>query len=225
MHCLKIAPPSLWQTHRSFQHGAKLWASCLHLKINIWSSRGCKFSWTLHINKTVQPDYIFFPTSTGGYSDWRAAQLIFITCSLTRSPGPDFFSASQSSGFLVHQTIVCHMQPVKFPLHFLVKFMKAAVCVALSSQQPLWSHSPLVDCLPNGHWQMGLKIASVTPPAQTAAAVGQRRCRFPIFQLLAARLHHCPRRTQTLITELRRTSSSAFCFFQVPSLFFWVNNR
>lgn len=30
--------------------------------------------------------------------------------------------------------------------------------------QPLWSHSPLVDCFPNGHWQMGLEIAALPLP-------------------------------------------------------------
>lgn len=101
--------------------------------------------------------------------------------------------------------------------------MKAAVCVALSSQQPLWSHSPLVDCLPNGHWQMGPKIASVTPPAQTATVVGQRRCRFPIFQLLAARLPHCPHTHPYYwaVTHffLRLLHLLSFCFYQATHLF------
>lgn len=51
--------------------------------------------------------------------------------------------------------------------------------VPLSSQQPLWSHSPLVDCLPNGHWQMGLKIASLAPLPQTPTVVGQHAAAFP----------------------------------------------
>lgn len=60
--------------------------------------------------------------------DARPDVLIFITTPpLTRSAGP--YLASKSSGFLVHQTIVCHMPSGKFP-HFLVKFMKAAVCLS-----------------------------------------------------------------------------------------------
>lgn len=51
--------------------------------------------------------------------------------------------------------------------------------VPLSSQQPLWSHSPLVDCLPNGHWQMGLKIASLAPLPQKPTVVGQHAAAFP----------------------------------------------
>lgn len=51
--------------------------------------------------------------------------------------------------------------------------------VPLSSQQPLWSHSPLVDCLPNGHWQMGLKIASLAPLPQKPTVVGQNAAAFP----------------------------------------------
>lgn len=103
----------------------------------------------------------------------RVAILIFITCPLTRSAKPDV--ARQSSGFLNHQAIVCHIPFEKFP-YFPVKFMKAAVCLFFCSS-PLWSHSPLVDCLPNGHWQMMLKIAGLAPLLQTAIEVGQC-CRF-----------------------------------------------
>lgn len=53
--------------------------------------------------------------------------------------------------------------------------------VPFSSQQPLWSHSPLVDCLPNGHWQMGLKIASLAPLPQKPTVVGQHAAAFPSF--------------------------------------------
>lgn len=58
--------------------------------------------------------------------------------------------------------------------------------VPLSSQQPLWSHSPLVDCLPNGHWQMGLKIASLAPLPQKPTIVVQNAAAFlsPNFALL-----------------------------------------
>lgn len=62
-----------------------------------------------------------------GNLDARPSILIFITCPLITSAGPDF--ASKSSGFLVQQTIVCHMPSGKFR-HFLVKFMKAAVCLS-----------------------------------------------------------------------------------------------
>lgn len=60
--------------------------------------------------------------------------------------------------------------------------------VPLSSQQPLWSHSPLVDCLPNGHWQMGLKIASFGSTAPKTHSSWAARRFFPISQLLPAHL-------------------------------------
>lgn len=56
--------------------------------------------------------------------------------------------------------------------------------VPLSSQQPLWSHSPLVDCLPNGDWQMGLKIASLAPVAQKPTVLGQHAAVFSSFNFL-----------------------------------------
>lgn len=60
--------------------------------------------------------------------------------------------------------------------------------VPFSSQQPLWSHSPLVDCLPNGHWQMGLKIASLAPLPQKPTVGWPACCCFPISQLLTTHL-------------------------------------
>lgn len=72
---------------------------------------------------------IFPENGRGGFLVWfrfildaRSPIIIFMTW----SAGPDF--ASKSSGFRVHETIVCHMPSGKFP-HFLVKFMKATVCL------------------------------------------------------------------------------------------------
>lgn len=90
MHWLKIDPPLLWHCHRTFQLGARLRASLPPLENIHMIKQRCKFSWTFHINKTIQPDYIFFHFFSIGYSDSRVAELIFITCSLTRSLGPDF---------------------------------------------------------------------------------------------------------------------------------------
>lgn len=91
---------------------------------------------TLKINIVINLTHlmqIFPETGRGGFLarfqfilDARSPIIIFITCPLTRSTGPDF--ASKSSGFMVHQTVVCHMPSGKFP-HFLVKFMKATVCL------------------------------------------------------------------------------------------------
>lgn len=52
-------------------------------------------------------------------------------------------------------------------------------CGFFFSSSPLWSHSPLVDCLPNGHWQMMLKIAELASLLQTATVVEQCCC-FPM---------------------------------------------
>ena len=68
-----------------------------------------------------------FQCDFNGYLDARPVILISITCPLTRSARPYF--ASKSSDSLVPQTVVCHRPSGKFP-HFLVKFMKAAVCLS-----------------------------------------------------------------------------------------------
>lgn len=53
------------------------------------------YKYTLGDHEDMQAkdlNFLFIPPppSTGGYSDSRVAELIFITCSLTRSLGPDF---------------------------------------------------------------------------------------------------------------------------------------
>lgn len=92
--------------------------------------------------------------------------------------------------------------------------------VPFSSRQPLWSHSPLADCLPNGHWQMRLKIARLAPLVPNSHSSWSAHCCFPISQLLTVHFFLILRVFWALLCSTfifpLTSLSSPFCLFYAP---------